>query len=415
MLAHAHPDGGRAQPRPRLEVADIVRAHGEAFARSHALTPEQHAVLRDIARCRTAELGGHIDVCTACGHVEGQSYNSCRNRHCPKCQSLEQFHWVSERMKRMLPTAAFHVVFTLPRELRRLALANRQLVFDTLFRCAADTLLEFGHDPERLGADLGITMVLHTWRRDLRFHPHVHGIVTAGGLSLDGQRWLGVRRNYLFPVRAMGKLFRGKMLDALREAYNQRKLRLVGPAAPLADRERFDQLCDKLGEKRWVVYCKPPFGDRAQVFRYLGHYTHRVGISNDRLVSLDEHGVTFRTHGEAKVTISPQEFLRRFVLHVLPKGFVKIRHYGLFAPGNVRTKLAAAHALFPAAHPAAGAAPTVASERTPTDFREVLLALTGVDLRRCSRCGALAVVRRPLDELPPLAPSTLAGDPPPLP
>lgn len=420
---HAHsPQGERAPMRPSLEVADIVRAHGEAFLRAHALTPEQLAVLRDIARCRTAELGGHLDVCTECGHVEGPSYNSCRNRHCPKCQSLAQFQWVEERMKRMLPTHCFHVVFTLPRELRRLALAHREVVFDLLFACAAGTLLELGRDEEHLGGELGVTSVLHTWRRDLRFHPHLHCIVTGGGLSLDGQRWVGARPDFLFHVRVMGKVFRDKMLDALRRAYALGKLHLVGPAAPLADRERWARLCDKLAAKRWVVYCKPPFGDNDQVVRYLGHYTHRVGISNDRLLSLDEHGVSFRTRGDGKVTVTADEFLRRFVLHVLPRGFVKIRHHGLFAPSHVRTKLAAARALLTTEAATPTSSPTrsvpAATERSavPADFREVLLALTGADLRCCSRCGAMAVVRRPLTEAGSLGgPRAVAPDPPSLP
>lgn len=416
MLVHAHPPpGGRAQPRPALEVADIVRAHGEAFARSHALTPEQHAVLRAIARCRTAELGGHEDVCGRCGHVEGQSYNSCRNRHCPKCQSLAQFRWVAKRLERMLPTHSFHVVFTLPRELRRLALANRVALFNLLFACAADTLITLGRDGKRLGGDLGITSVLHTWRRDLRFHPHVHCIVTGGGLSRDGTRWIAARRDYLFPVRVMGKLFRGKMIDALRRARDRGLLTFQGPAAGLADQDRFDALLDELSGKRWVVYCKPPFGDSEQVFRYLGQYTHRVGLSNHRLVSLDEHGVTFRTRGDAKVTTSPGELLRRFVMHVLPKGFVKIRHHGLFAPSNVDTKLAAARALLDgeAAPPSAEVAETPPAtgdaDDKSRDFRDDLLAATGQDLRRCSACGARAVVRHPL---PPLLPRALARAPP---
>lgn len=386
--------------RPRLEVADVLRAHGDAFVREHVLTPQQHAVLRDIRRCRTAELGGHKDTCAACGHVEGRSYNSCRNRHCPKCQSLPQAEWVEQRVARMLPTHAFHVVFTLPRQLRRLALVNPELVFDSLFACAAASLLELARDPMRLGAELGITSVLHTWARDLRFHPHVHSIVTGGGLSLDGQRWVAAPRNYLLPVRALGKLFRGKLLDLLAAAHRAGKLRFDGPAASYADPDRFRLLVDKLRRLRWVVYCKPPFGDRDQVVRYLGQYTHRVGISNHRLVSLGEHAITFRTRRDSKVTLPAGEFLRRFVLHVLPKGFVKIRHHGLFAAGNVHSKLEHARSLLLRARPAAataaaGAGPDPA--RAPRDFRELLLALTGIDLRRCSRCGALAVVRGPLD------------------
>jgi hypothetical protein len=336
-----------------------------------------------------------------CGFVDKPSYNSCRNRHCPKCQSLAQFRWIDKRMERMLPTHSFHVVFTLPRELRRLALANREVLFDILFACAADTLLALGRDGKYLGADLGVTAVLHTWTRDLRFHPHAHCIVTGGGLSRDGGRWIAARPDYLFPVRRLGKMFRDRVLAALHRARELGKLRFVGPAESLADRERWGNLLDKLNKKRWIVYCKPPFGDRDQAFRYLGQYTHRVGLSNQRLDSLDEHGVTFRTRGAERVTVTPDEFLRRFVLHVLPKGFVKIRHYGLFAPGNVGIKLAAARALLCAVTPAAEAE----SARAPRDFRDLLLALTGIDLRRCPRCGALAVVRLPLDDgRPPLRP-----------
>jgi hypothetical protein len=393
--AHAPPAGERAPERPRLEVADIVRAHGEDFERAHTLTPEQHAVLRAIARCRTAELGGHADVCADCGHID-LSYNSCRNRHCPKCQSLAQARWVEQRMERMLPTHGFHVVFTLPRELRRLALVNPQLVYDLLFAAAAESLLELGRDPKWLGAELGVTSVLHTWRRDLAYPPHVQCIVTGGGLSLDGQRWIAAPADFLVPVRVLGALFRGKLLDGLRRAYDRGKLRLVGPAKPLADRDRFHRVCDRLYEKRWVVYCKPPFGGPDQVYRYLGRYTHRVGLSNDRLVSLDEHGVTFRTRGDGRVTLTPDEFLRRFVLHVLPRGFVKIRHHGLFAAGNVATKLAAARRLLGSE----GAAADARSTSTPRDFRQLLLALTGIDLRCCPRCGSMAVVRCPLAVVP---------------
>ncbi len=384
-----------------LEVADIVRAHGPAFVRAHALTPQQKAVLRDIARCRTAELGGHKDVCAACGHVQSHSYNSCRNRHCPKCQSLAQARWVEQRMTRMLPTHAFHVVFTLPRQLRRLALVNPTVVFDLLFACAAASLLEFGRDPKRLGAELGVTTVLHTWTRELRFHPHVHCIVTGGGLSLDAQRWVAAPVNYLFPERALGELFRGKLLDALGRAHQGGKLRFDGPAAPFADRERFRRLVDRLHQMRWVAYCKPPFGDQDQVFRYLGRYTHRVGLSNHRLVALDERGVTVRTRGAATGTLRPEEFLRRFVLHVLPKGFVKIRHHGLFAAGNVHSKLASARQRLASQTGDGGDVP-VAEARggdVPRDFRQLLLALTGLDLRHCVRCGAFALVRCPLEPL----------------
>jgi len=372
-----------------LEVADIVRAHGEDFARAHVLTPDQHDVLRDIARCRTAVLGGHLDVCNACGY-SANSYNSCRNRHCPKCQALAQARWIEGRMKHVLPTHSFHAVFTIPSELHGLAMANRELVFGWLFTAAAETLQELGRDPKRLGAELGTTCVLHTWTRELLFHPHVHCIVTGGGLSLDGERWVPTRPDFLFPVRVIGALFRGKFINHLVRAHDKGELRLQGPAAHLADPRRFARVRDKLYRKRWVVYAKPPFGGPEQVFRYLGRYTHRVGLSNHRLVSLDERGVTFRTRGATTLTVAPNEFLRRFVLHVLPKGFVKIRHYGLMAPSNVATKLAKARRVLGAVTPQEPIGP-----KPPRSFEELLLALTGIDVRRCPRCTG-SMTRHPL-------------------
>lgn len=370
--------------------------------RAHVLSPDQHAVLRAVARCRTAALGGHVDVCDACG-LGAIAYNSCRNRHCPKCQALSQARWINRRMERVLPTHAFHVVFTIPSELHGLALVNREEIFALLFAAAADALLELGRDRRWLGAELGITSVLHTWTRDLRFHPHVHCVVSGGGLSPDATEWISARPDFLFPVRVLGALFRGKFLARLALLYKRGALRLDGPAAALADPARFERVKDKLYRTRWVVYAKRPFGGPEQVFHYLGRYTHRVGLSNRRLVSLDDRGVTFRTHGEQTVTLAPDEFLRRFLLHVLPKGFVKIRHHGLMAASNVPTRLAAARRILDRDR---SPAPDVA--RSPTDFRELLLALTGVDLRRCPRCGELAMRRHPLPMtgLPPVPPDT---------
>lgn len=404
MLAHAHPpEGVRAKDRPAVEVADIVRLHGEAFSRAHVLTPDQRAVLHAIARCRTAALGGSVDVCDTCGHT-AIAYNSCRNRHCPKCQALAQARWLEARMERVLPTHAFHVVFTLPSELRGLVMANRDKLFDLLFASAAETLLELGRDPRWLGAQLGITSVLHTWTRELLFHPHVHCIVTGGGLSLDGQKWIATRPDFLFPVRVLGALFRGKFLAGLVRLRDRGELHFTGPAAGLADSSRFARVRDKLHRVRWVVYAKPPFGGPEQVFSYLGRYTHRVGLSNYRLVSLDDRGVTFRTWGEKTITLAPEDFLARFVQHVLPKGFVKIRHHGLMASGNVPTRLAHAKRLLKAS-------PTPTTDtpaRPPRDFREFLLSLTGIDIRRCPSCAGGVMLRHPLESDPtaPLPPDT---------
>jgi hypothetical protein len=299
-------------------------------------------------------------------------------------------------MDRVLPTHAFHVVFTLPSELRGLVMASRDKLFDLLFASAAEALLELGRDPRWLGAQLGITSVLHTWTRELLFHPHVHCIVTGGGLSLDGERWIATRPEFLFPVRVLGKLFRGKFLEGLVRLHDRGELHLTGPAAPLADPVRFARVRDKLYRTRWVVYAKPPFGGPEQVFRYLGRYTHRVGLSNRRLVSLDERGVTFRTRGEQTITIDPLDFLRRFLLHVLPKGFVKIRHHGLMASGNVPTRLALAKRLLDAS----STPPTDTPARAPRDFRDLLLSLTGVDIRRCHSCGVGVMIPQPLDTDP---------------
>ncbi|KYF77921.1 hypothetical protein BE20_07245 [Sorangium cellulosum] len=408
---HPHRPAPRpaATGRPRLEVADIVRAHGEAYLRAHAVSAAQRKVLRDIAACRTAVLGGHVDVCTSCGH-EQPSYNSCRNRHCPKCQSLSQARWIAERQLRILPTHYFHVVFTLPAELRPLALVNPQTVFDLLFQCGAQTLLTLGRDPKRLGADIGVTGVLHTWSRDLSFHPHLHCIVTGGGLSLDGSRWIEGRRGYLFPVQVLGKLFRGKLLAALRQAYDAGELDLTGGAAALENPAAFAALLDALYRKPWVVYAKPPFAGPEQVFAYLGRYTHRVGLSNHRLRSMDERGVCFRTRGDKTVTLSAEEFLRRFLLHVLPHRFVKIRHFGLMAACHATTTLEVARTRILAARDAGHRAvggdehrEGSSHEHEPSprhivkvDWCTLLAALTGLDLSICPRCGQAAMARRPL-------------------
>jgi hypothetical protein len=407
--------------RPRLEVADIFRAHGEAYRQSHALTSQQLKVMRAIETCRTSVLGGHLDVCTACGHST-PAYNSCRNRHCPKCQSLTQAKWIAERMERILATHSFHVVFTLPEQLRALALANREHLFDMLFSAASSTLLELAKTPKWLGAQPGITAVLHTWTRELHFHPHVHCIVTGGGLSLDQKRWVATRPDFLFPVKVLSRLFRGGFLDALNAAYLSGELNFAGTCANLADSTAFAQLKDRLYRQEWVVYSKPPFGGPNQVFNYLGRYTHRVGISNQRLLAFEQGGVRFRTKDGRTITLEPQEFIRRFLLHVLPKRFVKIRHYGLFAASNATTKLVVAKRLLaedpspqttrcspafsssaqtiqPSEAEIAASSPGGGQPSSPSpapNWREAFKRLTGIDLSRCPICGSGEVVRLPL-------------------
>lgn len=379
-----HPHGAvlplSGEGRSRLEVAEIFRAHGEVYRQTHVISPEQQAAMRAIEVCRTAALGGHVDVCDGCAFAR-PAYNSCRNRHCPKCQSLTQAAWIEKRMECVLPTHYFHVVFTLPHEIGALALRNRKTIFSLLFSAAAHTLLELGRDEQRLGAQLGVTTVLHTWTRDLRFHPHVHCIVTGGGLAPQGDRWIPSRQKYLFPVRVLSNLFRGKFLDGLAHAYERGELDLGGACAMHANSEGFSQLKDTLYRKNWVVYAKRPFAGPEQVFKYLGRYTHRVGISNQRLVSFDEHSVCFRTKNGKQVTVAPSEFIRRFLLHVLPNGFVKIRHYGLHASSNVHTKLVEARRRLEV-----NDQPAAASPPQPT-WKDRLLALTGLDLETCPRCG----------------------------
>lgn len=379
----------RAPSRPALEVADVFRAHGEAYRRAHSMTGDQVKVMRAIETCRTAVLGGHVDFCRDCGTLT-PSYNSCRNRHCPKCQGLEQAEWIDARQARTLPVHHFHVVFTLPAELRSVAKANEEVVYSILFREAARTLLDLGED--RFGAVLGVTEVLHTWTRALTYHPHVHCIVTGGGLSMDGKRWISTSKKYLLPFKVLSRLFRGKFLAALKQAHAAGEL--VGIAAP-----ELAVLIAKLYAKEWVAYAKRPFGSVERVFEYLGRYTHRVGISNQRLLGLDDDGVHFLTKDGKSLTLTPDEFIRRFLQHVLPPGFVKIRHYGLLAPANVNTKLQAALRLLSPPDLPPLVESTVETPPEPMTWEERLLALTGIDVRVCRHCGGTRLEKHPLSSL----------------
>ena len=366
MLCAADPSAGRGV----FEVADIVRDFGAAYRRLYTLTPDQAEVLRAIDACRTSALGGHLDTCNTCGFSQS-SYNSCRNRHCPKCQGSAQKAWIEERAKRILPVGHFHVVFTLPDVLHRLAAFRREEVFGALFAAASETLLELG--ASRLGIDLGFTMVLHTWTRDLRFHPHLHAIVAAGGLSLDGARWIS-KTEFLLPVRVLGALFRGKLLDAFKRLHARGAFTGFDD---FRDPQAFDHMIAKLTKKRWVVYAKRPFGRPEHVLAYLGRYTHRVGISNRRILSCDGNTVTIATKNGATATVTGVEFLRRFVQHVLPKRFVKIRHYGLYASSHVDTTLARARAVVPPSKP------SLAKDDPPTSI-ETRTVIVGDP--RCPRC-----------------------------
>ena len=324
--------------RPTLEVADIIRAQGEHFIeRSRSwLTWAQRKVLYAIERCRTAALGGHRDRCARCGH-RAIFYNSCRNRHCPKCQTGARNRWLAERSKELLPVRYVHVVFTLPHQLAPLAYQNKRLLYRLLFQASAATLLEVAATPQHLGAHIGFLSVLHTWGQNLQHHPHVHCVIPAGGLSADQTCWIQPRYPFFLPVKVLSRVFRGKFVAALQRAFRQGKLGFYGEQKSLQDPKLFRALVRSLFRQDWIVYAKPPFGGPQYVLHYLARYTHRVAISNHRLVSFQNGQVSFRwkdyAHGSKQriMTLSADEFLRRFLLHVLPKGFVRIRFFGFLA------------------------------------------------------------------------------------
>jgi len=346
--------------RASLEVADIFRAAGPAYRATHAghLSLHQLKVMSAIEQCRTAALGGHVEACEDCGHWR-IAYNSCRNRHCPKCQGAAARTWLAEREADLLPVGYFHVVFTLPIEVADIAFHNKAVVYDLLFHAASETMLTIAADPRHLGARIGITAVLHTWGSALTHHPHVHMIVPVGGIALDGERWISSRPTFLLPVRVLGKLFRRLFLTRLIALHDAGRLAFFGNLAPLADRRAFQHHLSPVRHKRWVVYAKPPFAGPEAVLAYLSRYTHRVAISNRRLLAFDETGVTFRykdyrrdsADRQQVMTLGVDEFIRRFLLHVLPRGFHRIRHYGLLASSARKASLARARELLADAPP----------------------------------------------------------------
>jgi len=323
--------------RPTVEVADILRARGNDFIDRHQLRIQQLKVIRAITRCRTAALGGHIDTCPRCGSDQTISYNSCRNRHCPKCQNQARQRWIAARQRELLTTRYFHVVFTLPHELQTLVLQNQVELYDLLFRTVSETLLEVARDPKHLGAEIGFFCILHTWGQNLLFHPHIHCVIPGGGLSPDHSQWIRPEYAFFLPIKVLGKIFRGKFVDGMRLAFRGKRLTFAGQIQHLAESKNFNSFLRTLFRQEWVVYAKPAFGGPEQVVRYLGRYTHRVAISNHRLLSFDGNNVTFLwrdyAHGnkQKKMTVSADEFIRRFLLHVLPNGFVRIRHFGFLA------------------------------------------------------------------------------------
>jgi len=361
--------------RPALEVADIFRDHGAAWRSANAghVSLDQLKVMSAIERCRTAALGGHVARCEDCSHTL-IAYNSCRNRHCPKCQGAAAKEWLAEREAELLPVPYFHVVFTLPAALRDIAYQNKAVVYDLLFKASAETLLTIAADPKHLGARIGFISVLHTWGSTLIHHPHVHMIVPGGGLSPDRSKWVACRPRYFLTVEVLSALFRRLFLEMLLAAHRAGRLQFFGDHAALANKTAFERRLKPLRNSKWVVYCKRPFAGPRQVLRYLSRYTHRVAISNRRLISADQNGVTFRykdyrLDGTARyktMTLATGEFIRRFLIHVLPKGLHRIRHYGLLAKANRAANIAHARELLAAPSPSKEPEPSAA---TPDEQR----------------------------------------------
>jgi len=361
--------------RPALEIADIFRRHGAAWRASHAghVSLAQLKVMSAIESCRTAALGGHVEACEGCRHVR-IAYNSCRNRHCPKCQGAAARDWLAAREADLLPVGYFHVVFTVPSEIADIAFHNKAAVYDLLFRTASETMLTIAGDPRHLGARIGITAVLHTWGSALTHHPHIHMIVPGGGISLDGTRWVSSRPAFLLPVHVLAKLFRRLFLTGLLALHAAGRLRFFGDSIGLSDPQSFERYLAPIRTMKWVVYSKPPFGGAEAVLAYLSRYTHRVAIANRRLIALDEAGVTFRykdyrRDGDARhrtMTLFADEFIRRFLVHVLPKGFHRIRHYGLLASAGRKANIARARELLVAPAPIKTQEPAASSDRRPS-------------------------------------------------
>jgi hypothetical protein len=386
-----------------LEVADILRHHGEAFRQAHAghLGGVERRIMGAITACRTAMLGGHVEQCDDCGATR-IAYNSCRNRHCPKCQGLARAQWLAERQTELLPVPYFHVVFTLPASVGEIAFQNKATVYAILFRTAAETLATIAADPRHLGAKLGMTMVLHTWGQTLQHHPHVHCVVPGGGPSLDGTRWVACRPGFFLPVRVLSRLFRRLFLRELENAFNAGKLRFFNSLADLAAPQAFERRLAELRRLDWVVYAKPPFGGSAQVLAYLGRYTHRVAIANSRLISLADGKVRFtwkdyRADAKTKViTLAADEFIRRFLLHALPDAFHRIRHYGFLSNGGRSDHLARCRQLLDA-HDTGAREPT--NNRAKDDRP-----LTTADFAICPDCGGtmqrIAIVPRACNSQP---------------
>lgn len=388
--------------RPKLEVADILRRYGDAYRAEHegSLSSTQRRVMRAITACRTAALGGHLEACDECGH-QRISYNSCRNRHCPKCQSLARAQWIEDRKSELLDCPYFHVVFTLPEEIAAISYQNKAVVYNLLFAATAETLCTIAADPKHLGAEIGFFAVLHTWGQNLMHHPHLHCVVPGGGLSPDGERWVACRSGFFLPVRVLSRFFRRRFLELLGQAFQRGELEFFSALESLRERKAFLRYLEPLREKEWVVYAKAPFAGPEQVLDYVGRYTHRVAISNNRLLNIGDGHVIFRWRdyrdGDAQktMTLAAGEFLRRFLLHVLPPGFHRIRYYGLLGNRHRQGKLDHCRQLLDMSP----ATPQEADTAVPADYRDRYEALTGQSLHECPTChrGRMILIK----ELPP--------------
>jgi hypothetical protein len=375
--------------RPKLEVADVFRRYGEAYRQKHgaSMSTAQRRVMTAVEVCRTAALGGHVEECDACGH-QRISYCSCRNRHCPKCQSLARAEWIQRRQAELLDCQYFHVVFTVPEEIAAIACQNKEAVYGILFRAAAQTLRTIAADPQHLGAEIGFFAVLHTWGQNLLHHPHLHCVVAGGGLSPDGTRWISCRPGFFLPVRVLSHLFRRLFLEDLEKAFDSGKLRFFKSLEPLQQPPEFARYLAPAGKAEWVVYAKPPFAGSEQVLDYVGRYTHRVAISNNRLLDIDAGQVQFRwrdyrdNNRRKTMTLTAEEFIRRFLLHTLPDGFQRIRYYGFLGNRYRQEKLARCRHLLDMA-PGVEAP---AESSTPSDYRDRYEELTGSSLRECPVC-----------------------------
>ena len=388
--------------RPPLEVADVFRRYGEDYRQQHAgsLSRDQLRVMSAIERCRTAALGGHVEQCDQC-QFQRIAYNSCRDRHCPKCQSLARAQWIEDRQAELLDTQYFHVVFTVPEEIAAIAYQNKEVLYDILFRATSETLRTIAADPKHLGAEIGFFAVLHTWGQNLMFHPHLHCVVPGGGLSPDGSRWIPCRKEFFLPVRVLSRRFRRLFVESLEKAFDAGQLQFFSALEELRDRTAFRRLLGRVRSRKWVVYAKKPFAGPQQVLDYVGRYTHRVAISNHRILNVEDHQVTFRYKdyrdgGQQKtMTLSADEFIRRFLLHVLPEGFHRIRYYGFLGNRYRKEKLEQCRHLLGMILLEPGSSPQVAE----LDYRDRYQALTGSSLWECPAChrGRMIVVA----EIPP--------------